>query len=104
MERLLGPRIIPGRQRPLWICFAFLARSAGKQFRPHTAYLTYFYVYWTSHALASILTLVVLFTIVRLAIKGFTICIALLIWIAYFAMSKSSPDDLALSATPSLPS
>jgi hypothetical protein len=49
------------------VCFPLLLLGANGTIERHMAYQTYFYVYWTSYALEAILSLLVIYSIFKLA-------------------------------------
>ena len=87
LTALLSVRFISGIA-----CLAFMAFS-GKGIERHLAYKLYFYTYWLSYAAESILTLVVIYSIFKLAmapLKGLaTLGILVFRWAAAISVAVS---------------
>jgi hypothetical protein len=73
------------------VCFPLLLLGANGTIERHIAYQTYFYVYWTSYALEAILSLLVIYSIFKLAmapLKGLqTLGMLVFRWVAAISVA-----------------
>jgi hypothetical protein len=73
------------------VCFPLLLLGANGTIERHMAYQTYFYVYWTSYALEAILSLLVIYSIFKLAmapLKGLqTLGMLVFRWVAAISVA-----------------
>jgi hypothetical protein len=73
------------------LAILYLAASWRHVLDPHTAYHTYFYVYWISYALEAVLSLLVIYSIFKLAmtpLKGLqTLGVLVFRWVAVISIA-----------------
>jgi hypothetical protein len=84
------------------VCFPLLLLGANGTIERHMAYQTYFYVYWTSYALEAILSLLVIYSIFKLAmapLKGLqTLGMLVFRWVAAISVAVA----IGVAVTPHL--